>query len=235
MILLWFDRLSSALYSSPGIALAAAFIWGILSVLLSPCHLASIPLIVGFLNDQQEMNTRRAFKLSAFFTFGMLLMMALIGLLTGFLGKMLGDLGSWTEPVMGVIFVIVAFYLAEILKLPSFLSGGAGKSTRKGVWGAFSLGFLLGIALGPCSFAFMAPILAIVFSAAGSKLVFALSLVLAYILGHCLVLISAGTFAGAVRSYLNWTNWSRGTKILRLVCAALVFSAGIYLISKNYI
>lgn len=235
MIMLWFEKLSMALYSSPVIALSAAFLWGILSVLLSPCHLASIPLIVGFLDGQKEMNTRKAFKLSAFFTLGILAMMAIIGLITGLMGRMLGNIGNWVEPAVGVVFLFMAFFIADIVKMPSFMGYGLSNRPRKGVWAAMSLGFLLGIALGPCSFAFMAPILGIVFSAAGTKLVFALSLVLAYIIGHCLVIILAGTFAGAVQSYLNWTSKSQGTKTVRIICGILIFVAGVYLILKKYI
>lgn len=232
MILLWFEKLSMALYSSPGIALGAAFFWGILSVLLSPCHLASIPLIVGFLDGQKEMNTFKALKLSSLFTMGILAMMGLIGLITGLAGRMLGNIGTWVEPVVGVVFLLMAFFIADVLKMPSLFRNDVSCKPNSGAWAAVSLGFLLGIALGPCSFAFMAPILGIVFSAAGSKLVFALSLVLSYIIGHCLIIILAGTFAGAVQSYLNWTSNSKGTKIIRIICGVLVFIAGIYLIIK---
>jgi len=235
VIAIWFEKLSIALTASPEAALLAAFVWGILSVLLSPCHLASIPLVVGYLGGRKDMSARKAFKLSLFFTLGILLMMALIGLITGLLGRLLGDIGGWADPVMGVVFIVMAFFIADILKLPSFLSGGVKSKPGKGVWGALSLGFLLGVALGPCSFAFMAPILGIVFTAAGSKLLFALSLVLAYIIGHCLVIVVAGTFGGAVQAYLNWTSESRGTKVLRWICGILVFMAGSYLILKKYI
>ncbi len=235
MIMSIFENLSTALYASPGLALAAAFLWGVLSVLLSPCHLASIPLIIGFLDNQQDLSTRKAFKLSVFFTLGILLMMALIGLITGLLGRMLGNVGGWVEPFVGVVFIIISFFIADIISMPSVVKGGMNGKRGKGVWAALSLGFLLGIALGPCSFAFMAPILAIVFSAAGTKLIFALLLVLAYIIGHCLVIIAAGTFAGAVQNYLNWSSKSQGTKIIRIICGVLVFIAGIYLIIKKFI
>lgn len=235
MIMMWFEKLSMALYSSPGIALTAAFLWGILSVLLSPCHLASIPLIVGFLDGQRDLTTGKAFKLSFFFTLGILIMMTLIGLITGLLGRLIGDIGSWVEPAVGVVFIIMAFFIADIIKMPSFLNNRVNKKSGKGVWAALSLGFLLGIALGPCSFAFMAPILGIVFTSAGTKFIFALGLVAAYIIGHCLVIIAAGTFAGAVQSYLNWTSRSKGTKIVRIICGILIFIAGLYLITKKYI
>ena len=52
MIVELFTWLSQALTSSPEIAIGAAFIWGVLSVILSPCHIACIPLIVGFIDGQ---------------------------------------------------------------------------------------------------------------------------------------------------------------------------------------
>ena len=179
MILQIFNQLSQALASNPAIALLASFVWGMLSVLLSPCHLASIPLIVGYLDNQKDLSTKNAFRLSAFFTLGILAMMAIIGLITGLLGKMLGDLGNWTEPVMGLIFMIMAVFIADIIQMPAFLRGGAGKSSRKGIWGALSLIFAGHQPWGPVPFAFMAPILGIVFTSAGSQFLFALTLVLA--------------------------------------------------------
>lgn len=230
MIIELFNSLSNALTANPAIALGAAFIWGVLSILLSPCHLASIPLIIGFLNGQGGLTTAKALRLSSLFTLGIILMMALIGVVTSILGRLMGDLGSWVEPVMGVVFIIVALFISDLVKMPSFVSGINNRG--RGAWAALSLGFLLGIALGPCSFAFMAPILGIAFGAAGSRLVFALALLGAYIIGHCLVIILAGTFAGKVQVYLNWSSQSKGTKILRYVCAALVLAAGLYLIFK---
>lgn len=67
MISALFESLTNALQAAPAIALGASFIWGILSILLSPCHLASIPLIVGFIDDQGKISTKRAFLLSLLF------------------------------------------------------------------------------------------------------------------------------------------------------------------------
>lgn len=43
------------------IASAGAFAWGVVSVLFSPCHLASIPLIVAYVGGQENaVEPRRA-------------------------------------------------------------------------------------------------------------------------------------------------------------------------------
>jgi hypothetical protein len=48
---------------APLIALAASMAWGVLSILLSPCHLASVPLIVGFISEQGTVTVRRRLSL----------------------------------------------------------------------------------------------------------------------------------------------------------------------------
>jgi cytochrome c-type biogenesis protein len=88
-----FTALSRAVEGSAGIALGAAFAWGILSILLSPCHLASIPLIVGFIDHQGRISTRRAFGISLLFAMGILITIGVIGGITAAAGRMMGDVG----------------------------------------------------------------------------------------------------------------------------------------------
>jgi len=77
-----FTTLSQAVEGSAAVALAAAAGWGVLSILLSPCHLASIPLIVGFIDSQGRMSTARAFLVSLLFASGILVTIGLIGAAT---------------------------------------------------------------------------------------------------------------------------------------------------------
>jgi cytochrome c-type biogenesis protein len=109
--------LSQALKTTPIIAFLAAFIWGILSILLSPCHLSSIPLIVGFINGKGKVSTRRAFWLSLLFAVGILITIGLIGVVTGLLGRMLGDIGRFGNYLVAGIFFLVGLYLLDIIPL----------------------------------------------------------------------------------------------------------------------
>ena len=74
--------LAQALEGTPIVAFAASFVWGVLSILLSPCHLASIPLIVGFIDEQGRISTRRAFCISTLFAVGILITIGGIGAIT---------------------------------------------------------------------------------------------------------------------------------------------------------
>lgn len=95
---------------------------------------------------------------------------------------------------------------------------------------AFVLGLVFGIALGPCTFAYMAPVLGIVFKVGSANLLYAASLLLAYGIGHCSVIVLAGGSAEYVQRYLNWSTESKGTDIVKKVCGILVIAGGLWLL-----
>jgi cytochrome c-type biogenesis protein len=101
---------------------------------------------------------------------------------------------------------------------------------RKGLLAAFILGLVFGIALGPCTFAYMAPMLAVTFRVASTALLYGIILLVAYGVGHCSVIVLAGTSTQRVQRYLNWNEKSKGTTIVKKVCGVLVILGGLYLI-----
>jgi cytochrome c-type biogenesis protein len=224
-----FTVLSRAVEGSAGIALGAAFVWGVLSILLSPCHLASIPLIVGFIDQQGRITTRRAFTISLLFSVGILITIGVIGAITGAAGRMMGDVGRWGNYAVAVIFFVVGLYLLDVIRLPMLGAAQPGMK-RKGMLAAFVLGLVFGVALGPCTFAYMAPMLAVTFRLASTNLSYGILLLLLYGVGHCGVIVLAGTFSEMVQHYLNWNEKSKGTVILKRICGVLVLLGGLYLI-----
>lgn len=95
-----FIALNAWITSGSLVALAGAFGWGVVSVALSPCHLASIPLIATYVAGQDDGVRPRSAAVYAFaFTGGLFLTIALVGAICAWLGRMLGDVGpigpSW--------------------------------------------------------------------------------------------------------------------------------------------
>ena len=101
---------------------------------------------------------------------------------------------------------------------------------RKGLLAAFVLGLVFGIALGPCTFAYMAPMLGVTFRLAATNVAYGVVLLVAYGVGHCAVIVLAGTFTEVVQRYLNWNERSRGAIIVKRVCGVLVLLGGLYMI-----
>ncbi|MBP1730806.1 MAG: thiol:disulfide interchange protein precursor [Deltaproteobacteria bacterium] len=224
-----FTALSHAVEGSPGLALGASFLWGMLSVVLSPCHLASIPLIVGFIDEQGRISTARAFLIATLFAAGILVTIGLIGAITAAFGRMMGDVGAWGNYFVAGIFFLVGLHLLDVIPMPWSGPGQVGMK-RKGLLAALILGLVFGIALGPCTFAYMAPILGVTFQVAATSFAYGVLLLLAYAAGHCAVIVFAGTFTEVIQQYLNWNERSAGTRIVKKVCGALVILGGFYLV-----
>jgi len=224
-----FITLTHAVEGTPAIALSAAFVWGILSILLSPCHLASIPLIVGFIDEQGRISTKRAFIISTLFAVGILITIGAIGAVTAAVGRMMGDVGKYGNYFVALVFFVVGLHLLGVIPMPWSGPGQVGMK-RKGMLAAFILGLVFGIALGPCTFAYMAPMLGVTFKLAATNLFYGVLLLIVYGLGHCSVIVLAGTCTELVQRYMNWNEKSKGAIILKKICGILVLMGGLYLI-----
>lgn len=222
-------KLSEVVETVGAVALVAAFVWGILSVVLSPCHLSSIPLIVGFMGQQGRMSTRRALAISTSFSVGILITIAAIGAITAAAGRLVGDLGSGATYFVAGIFFLVGLHLLDVIPMPWSGPGQVGMK-RRGPLAALILGLVFGVALGPCTFAYMVPVLAAVFKVAAARPIYAASLLAVYGVGHCLVIVVAGTSAELVQRYLNWNEKSKGAVIVKQACGVLVLAGGLWLV-----
>lgn len=223
-----FDTLNHAVAGTPLIALAAALVWGMLSMVLSPCHLASIPLVVGFIHGQGPASARRALGLSASFAAGVLVSIAVIGLATAAAGRVLGDVGRYTNYAVAGVFFLVGLHLLDVIPLPLAGRANVGLKSR-GVAAALILGAVFGLALGPCTFAYMAPVLAVTFKVAASSLTFGVLLLAMYGIGHCSVIVAAGSSTRLVQRYLDWDG-GKASGFVKRACGVLVLLAGINLI-----
>lgn len=228
-----FTWLTLAMSERFGLALLASFGWGVASILLSPCHLASIPLVVGYISSQGREEMRRPYVLSLVFGVGILITIALVGLATASAGRMMGDIGFWGNLIVAGIFFAMGLFLMDVISLSwggfALRTGGL-----RGWKGALLLGLVFGVGLGPCTFAFMAPVLGVVFSVASNDPLRALGLLAAFGTGHCAVIAGAGGSVGAVQRYLAWSGRSRILLWMRRGAGILVILAGVYFVTTAF-
>lgn len=224
-------RFGEAFAASGTLALVAAFTWGALSVVLSPCHLSSVPLVVAYMSGGVELPSgRRALGLSSAFAAGILASIAGIGVATAAAGRMLGDLGRVGNWAVAAVFFAVGLNLVGVLPLPSFGRAPA-TPTRRGARGALLLGLVFGVALGPCTFAFMAPLLGMALQASGAG-AFAWSalLVAAYGLGHAAAIAAAGASIQSVNRWVGWKVGERAVGVVKAVAGVGVMLGGAYFV-----
>jgi cytochrome c-type biogenesis protein len=217
-----FSRFGEALEGSSALALVAALAWGVLSVALSPCHLATIPLIVGFVGAAPAGQKRdRPAIISGLFALGMFVALALVGALVAAAGH---ALQGWRRPgayATALVLLAAGLHLLGLIPLPL---GGASATAikRKGRLAALSAGLFLGLGLSPCTFAFIAPVLGAGLGVATRSAAFGFALLVAFAVGHSAVVGVAGASAGLAQRYLDYNARSRGVGVLKAACGVLL-------------
>ncbi len=214
-------------------AAIGCFVWGMISVLFSPCHLASIPLIVGYVGGQEKMvHPRQAGLYSVLFTAGLFLTIALIGIACALLGRMLGDVGNYWQVLIGIILIWVALGMLGVEKCA--MSGSLlYKLNLKGITGAFVLGLAYGVLSGSCTFGFIAPILAII--TVQEKVIIGILYIILFATGHCLPIVIAGSSTAAVKKLLENSAWNGAGYWFRKLAGSTIALLGVYFIVNPFI
>ena len=210
------------------IAAVGCFTWGMISVLFSPCHLASIPLIVAYVGGQEQaLNPKQAGVYSSSFTLGLFISIALIGIVCALLGRMLGDVGNYWQILVGAVLIWVALGMLGIEKCS--ISGSLlYRLNLKGLSGAFVLGLAYGILSGSCTFGFIAPILAII--TMQQQIATGIFYILLFAVGHCLPIVIAGSSTAAVRKLMENSTWQGAGTWFRRAAGIVIVLLGVYFI-----
>ncbi|QJB55450.1 cytochrome c biogenesis protein CcdA [Pseudodesulfovibrio sp. zrk46] len=223
-----FFAVNEWLVSGTGLAALGAFSWGMISVLFSPCHLASIPLIVGYVGGQKELvRGKQAAVYASLFTLGLFLTIAAVGIVCSMLGRMLGDIGSWWTVLVGGILVWVSLDMLGVSKC-GMHGNLLGKLRLKGYCGAFILGLAYGILSGSCTFGFIAPILAII--TVQGEVVAGTGMILLFGIGHCLPIVVAGSSTSFVQKLMESKQWQTGGAVFRKMAGGVIGLLGLYFI-----
>lgn len=217
-----------------GVLLGAlgCFLWGMVSVLFSPCHLASIPLIVGYVAGQDKViEGRQATIYALLFTSGLFITIAAIGIICSLLGRMLGDVGAYWTIVVGLILLWVALDMLGVAKCS--MSGGLmAKLKVKGMLGAFIIGLAYGVLSGSCTFGFIAPILAVI--TVQEKIITGVIFIVLFGIGHCIPIAVAGGSTAMVKKLLANSAWQRGGMLFRRVAGVVIGLLGVYFIVQPF-
>jgi len=214
--------------SGTAIAAIGCLAWGMISVLFSPCHLASIPLIVAYVGGQERaLNPKQAGVYSSLFALGLFISIALIGIVCALLGRMLGDVGNYWQILVGAVLIWVALGMLGVEKCS--LSGSLlYRLNLKGLSGAFLLGLAYGVLSGSCTFGFIAPILAVI--TIQQKIAAGILFILLFALGHCLPLVLAGSSTAAVRKLMENSTWQGTGTWFRRAAGLVIALLGVYFI-----
>nr|WP_246559314.1 cytochrome c biogenesis protein CcdA [Geoanaerobacter pelophilus] len=205
------DNIEQIVAAYPLLAFAAVFMAGVLSS-ASPCVLTTLPLVIGFVGGYSDGDRGKAFRYSLTFILGLSLTFTLFGAAAGLLGTMFGTLGGWWYLAAGCVALLMGGQMMGLYEISLPIKRDL-KPKRGGLAGSFLLGLFFGVVSSPCA----TPVLVVILTLVASKgqVLYGIALLFCYALGHCLLMLFAGTFTGFVegfakaRGVVNFALWSK--------------------------
>lgn len=205
------DNIEQLVAAYPLLAFGAVFLAGVLSS-ASPCVLATIPLVVGFVGGYSDGERWKAFRYSLTFILGLSLTFTAFGAAAGLLGTMFGTLGGPWYLIAGIIALIMGGQLMGLYEIRLPIKRDF-KPKQGGLVGSFLLGLFFGVVSSPCA----TPVLVVLLTVVASKgqVLYGIALLFTYAIGHCLLMLLAGTFTGFVegfvkaRGVVNFSLWAK--------------------------
>lgn len=220
------DNLAQAVQGNPWAAPLAAFAGGLLTA-ANPCVIAMAPLMVAYVAGQGTGSKRRvaySFLLSLTFAIGLTLTFAVLFLATWAASSILR--ATWWSYVAGGVCLLMGLHLLGAIRFDIPAPAGV-RPAQKGFIGALLLGLLFGLVSMPCA----GPVLLAVLAVVPLKgVAFGATLLGAYSLGHCGLVLIGGTSMGLVQRLADSKGWQRGTELLRRLAGLLIVGVGVWVL-----
>jgi cytochrome c-type biogenesis protein len=223
------ESLAVFIQNNPALALLAVFAGGLISA-ASPCVLAVIPLVIGYVGGYSQGDRKKAVKYSLIFALGLAIAFTLLGAAAGFIGSFLGLTGKYFYWAIAVIAIIMGLSLLGLYEI-RFPFKTKMQVKTGGLLGAFLMGLLFGVTSSPCATPVLVVILAYV--ATKGQILYGTLLLFVYALGHCALIILAGIVTGFVESFAKSRGATNFSVWAKRLSGALIVLVGGYVFYMN--
>jgi cytochrome c-type biogenesis protein len=220
------NHLSQSLTGNPFLAYLGVFVGGILSS-SSPCVLATIPLVIGYVGGYSEGDRRKALVYSLTFVLGLSITFTILGAIASFIEGLFGVVGRTWYFIVGGIAIAIGLNLIGlyewILPVPVHF-----QPKQRGILGAFFLGLVFGIVSSPCA----TPILVLILTFVASKgeILYGTSLLFVYAIAHCALIFVAGVAAGFAEGFIKSKGISNMATWGKKIGGSIVLLTGVYMV-----
>jgi len=225
------EGLLETVQGNPLLALGAVFLGGLLSA-SSPCVLAILPLVIGYVGGASGGDQKKSIAYSLLFALGLAITFTILGAIAALLGQLFGQVGRAWYWVVGLLVIAMGLSMMGLFQVSIPLPMSMQPKTKGGL-GAFLVGLLFGIASSPCA----TPVLVVILTyvAAQGKVVYGILMLFVYAIGHVALIIVAGISAGFVQKWVESRGATQFSVWTKRIFGALVVYAGGYILYHNLI
>jgi cytochrome c-type biogenesis protein len=223
------ESVAAFIQNNPSWALLAVFVGGLISA-ASPCVLAVIPLVIGYVGGYSGGDRKKAVRYSLIFALGLAVTFTLLGAAAGFIGSFLGLTGKYFYWAIAALAVLMGLSLLGLFEIRLPFREKMQIKTG-GLLGAFLMGLFFGVVSSPCATPVLVVILAYV--ATKGQVLYGTFLLFVYAVGHCALIILAGVVTGFVESFaqsrgaVNFSLWAKRFS------GVLIILVGLYVLYLN--
>lgn len=211
--------------------LTASFIGGVLAS-ISPCSLAMLPLIIGYVGGYSKETPFRTFLQLSCFILGTAIVFTIIGVACAVTGSVFASsMGGYFTLLIASLLLVMGLKLLGFLdfETPTIIKAMPTNSTNSIFLYPVLLGITFALAGTPCSTPILAGIMA--FAAIGKNMALAILMLFLFALGQGVILIIAGLFTSTLK---NMKSIARFTEILLKLSGGLLILVSIFLFWKTF-
>ena len=210
---------------------ATAFFGGIIAS-VSPCSLAMLPLMIGYVGGCSKETPFRTFIQLSCFILGTAIVFTIIGIICAVTGSVFASaLGGYFTIIMASLLLVIGLKITEILdfEIPVIIKTMPVNNTNSLVLYPILLGIAFALAGTPCSTPILAGIM--VFAAMGKNLAASIIMLFLFAIGQGLILIIAGLFTSTIKNVKKFSNI---TDKLVKISGWLIIAVSFYLYYKVF-
>ncbi len=208
-----------------------SFIGGLVAS-ISPCSLAMLPIIIGYVGGYSDEKPFKTFLQLVFFIMGTAIVFSVIGIICAVTGKVFVSAGgSYFSLIIASIVLIMGLKLVGFLdfEMPVLVKEmPKGDSTSLFIY-PLILGGVFALAGTPCSTPILAAIMA--FASLSASLLQAVIMLFLFSLGQGLILVLAGVLTSKLKT---WKNFYKLSDALMKLSGVLLILTSLYIFYKIF-
>lgn len=213
------------------IMLAVSFLGGLLAS-VSPCSLAILPIIIGYVGGYSKESPIKIFLQMVFFVFGTSLVFATIGILCAITGKVFVSFApSYFILLLSSLLMVMGLNILGVLdfNIPVLVKEIPQSTGHNVILYPILIGAVFALAGTPCSTPILAGIMA--FASMSTNILYAVLMLFMFSLGQGLILIIAGVFTSSLKGLKNFAHIS---EMLIKFSGVLLILSSLYIFYKIF-
>lgn len=199
---------------------------------ISPCSLAMLPMIIGYIGGYSKEKPTKTLLQLIFFVFGTAIVFSTIGIICAITGKVfISFAGGYFGLIIASIVMIMGLKLVGFLdfEMPVLIKEIPQNQTQSTYIYPILLGGVFALAGTPCSTPILAAIMA--FASLSASLIQAIIMLFLFSIGQGLILIIAGFLTSKLK---NWKGFYKVSDFLLKFSGILLIITSVYIFYKIF-